>query len=165
MDGSGPSKAALAWAVRHAELTHATVEAVTGWHIPTSYGFAALPGQVSWEVAAATAVPVRPGRGAGQRSSRADRRLARRGPAGGGLPWAWRFAGLLKLVTGAAGLAGEALLAAAPDGSLLRADPAVLADSPFRDWRAPGVLLAGLAVILLAWPAGPAGRPLSREQS
>jgi hypothetical protein len=50
----------------------------------------------------------------------------------------------LELVTGAAGLAGGGLLAAAPDGSLLRADPAALAGTPFSDWRVPGVLLAGL---------------------
>jgi hypothetical protein len=40
---------------------------------------------------------------------------------------------------------GGVLLVAAPDGSLLRADPATLAGSPFSDWRLPGVLLAGLA--------------------
>jgi hypothetical protein len=39
----------------------------------------------------------------------------------------------LELVTGAAGLAGGVLLAAAPDGSLLRADLAVLAGTPFSD--------------------------------
>ena len=50
----------------------------------------------------------------------------------------------LELVTGATGLAGGLLLAVAPDGSLLRADPATLADSPFSDWRVPGALLAGL---------------------
>jgi hypothetical protein len=50
----------------------------------------------------------------------------------------------LELVTGAAGLAGGVLLAAVPDGSLLRADPAALAGTPFSDWRVPGVLLAGL---------------------
>ncbi len=48
------------------------------------------------------------------------------------------------------------LLAAAPDGSLLHADPAVLAGSPFPDWQAPGVLLATLVGggFLLAgcWP-------------
>jgi hypothetical protein len=60
----------------------------------------------------------------------------------------------VELVTGAAGLAGGALLVAVPDGSLLRADPAVLAGSPFRDWRAPGVLLAGLVgggFLLAGW--------------
>jgi hypothetical protein len=36
-----------------------------------------------------------------------------------------------ELGTGAAGLTGGALLMAAPDGSLLHADPAVLADTPF----------------------------------
>jgi hypothetical protein len=50
----------------------------------------------------------------------------------------------LELVTGAMGLAGGVLLAAAPDGTLLRADPATLAGTPFTDWRVPGVLLAGL---------------------
>jgi hypothetical protein len=62
----------------------------------------------------------------------------------------------LELVTGAAGLAGGVLLAAAPDGSLLGADPAVLAGTPFSDWRIPGVLLAGLVGggFLLAGGAG-----------
>jgi hypothetical protein len=50
----------------------------------------------------------------------------------------------VELVTGAAGVAGGVLLVAAPDGSLLRADPAVLAGTPFPDWRVPGVLLATL---------------------
>ena len=60
----------------------------------------------------------------------------------------------LELVTGAAGLAGGVMLAAAPDGSLLRADPAVLAGTPFSDWRVPGVLLAGLVgggFLLAGW--------------
>ena len=42
------------------------------------------------------------------------------------------------------GLAGGVLLAVKPDGSLLRADPAVLSGTPFGDWRLPGVLLATL---------------------
>jgi hypothetical protein len=37
------------------------------------------------------------------------------------------------------------VLAVAPDGSLLRADPNTLVGTPFSDWRLPGVLLAGLA--------------------
>ena len=59
----------------------------------------------------------------------------------------------LELVTGAMGLAGGVLLAAAPDGTLLRTDPATLAGTPFTDWRVPvsaagragggGFLLAG----------------------
>ena len=60
----------------------------------------------------------------------------------------------LELVTGVTGLVGGALLAAAPDGSLLRADPAALAGSPFTDWRMPGVLLAGLVgggFLLAGW--------------
>ena len=60
----------------------------------------------------------------------------------------------LEVGTGAAGLAGGALLMAAPDGSLLHADPAALAGSPFRDWRMPGALLAGLVgggFLLAGW--------------
>jgi len=60
----------------------------------------------------------------------------------------------LELVTGVTGLAGGVLLAAAPDGSLLRADPATLAGTPFTDWRVPGVLLAGLVgggFLLAGW--------------
>jgi hypothetical protein len=49
---------------------------------------------------------------------------------------------------------GGVLLAAVPDGSLLRADPAALAGTPFSDWRVPGVLLAGLVgggFLLAGW--------------
>jgi hypothetical protein len=59
-----------------------------------------------------------------------------------------------ELVTGVTGLAGGVLLAVAPDGSLLRADPATLAGSPFSDWRVPGALLAGLVgggFLLAGW--------------
>ena len=38
VDGSQSSEAALAWAVRQAELTGATVEAVIAWHWPVAYG-------------------------------------------------------------------------------------------------------------------------------
>jgi hypothetical protein len=50
----------------------------------------------------------------------------------------------LELVTAATAVAGGLLLAIAPDGSLLAADPAALTGSPFADYRWPGVLLAGL---------------------
>jgi hypothetical protein len=50
----------------------------------------------------------------------------------------------LELSTGAAALAGGVLLAVAPDGSLLKADPAALVGSPFPDYRWPGILLATL---------------------
>jgi hypothetical protein len=61
---------------------------------------------------------------------------------------------ILELGTGTAALAGGVLLAAAPDGSLLHADPGVLAGSPFPDWRAPGMLLATLVgggFLLTGW--------------
>ncbi len=38
VDGSPSSKAALRWAVRQAELTGASVEAVTAWHLPVVAG-------------------------------------------------------------------------------------------------------------------------------
>jgi nucleotide-binding universal stress UspA family protein len=38
VDGSPPSKAALAWAVRQAGLTGASVEAVIAWHYPVMVG-------------------------------------------------------------------------------------------------------------------------------
>ncbi len=49
VDGSGPSKAALAWAVRQARLTGAVVEAVIGWEFPTTYGYPVPVSDVNWE--------------------------------------------------------------------------------------------------------------------
>ena len=39
VDGSAPSKAALAWAARQARLTGATVEAIIAWEYPATYGY------------------------------------------------------------------------------------------------------------------------------
>src|SRR5215213_7182291 len=50
----------------------------------------------------------------------------------------------VELGTGAMALLGGALLAVRPDGSLLHAEVSALANSPFRDYRLPGVLLAVL---------------------
>jgi hypothetical protein len=50
----------------------------------------------------------------------------------------------LQLFTGISAVIGGILLVVSPDGSLLRADPAVLAGTPFVDWRGPGTLLAAL---------------------
>ena len=73
----------------------------------------------------------------------------------------------LELVTGAMGLAGGVLWGAAPDGTLLRADPATLAGTPFTDWRVPGVLLVGLVGggFLLAGRWQRRGRGHARELS
>ena len=38
IDGSGDSKNALRWAARQAELTATTLEAVTAWQLPVSFG-------------------------------------------------------------------------------------------------------------------------------
>ncbi len=40
VDGSDSSKAALRWAIRQAKLTGSTVDAVTAWHYPSTYGWA-----------------------------------------------------------------------------------------------------------------------------
>ena len=39
VDGSVPSKAALAWAIRQARLTGAVVDAVIAWEFPPTYGY------------------------------------------------------------------------------------------------------------------------------
>jgi hypothetical protein len=60
----------------------------------------------------------------------------------------------IQLMTGLAALIGGVLLVARPDGSLLRADPGVLAGTPFDDWRLPGLLLTTLVgggFLLCAW--------------
>ena len=49
VDGSAPSRAALAWAVGQAKLTGAEVEAVTAWEFPTTYGYPMTPLGVSWD--------------------------------------------------------------------------------------------------------------------
>jgi hypothetical protein len=87
-------------------------------------------------------------------SSATRARRAARQPATRQAGAARRVLVALELVTGATGLAGGVLLAAAPDGALLRADPATLAGTPFADWRVPGVLLAGLVgggFLLAGW--------------
>lgn len=40
VDGSDSSKAALRWAIRQAKLTGDSVDAVTAWHHPSTYGWA-----------------------------------------------------------------------------------------------------------------------------
>ncbi|HEU5268068.1 MAG TPA: universal stress protein [Jatrophihabitans sp.] len=43
IDGSARSKEALRWAARIAAAENATIDAVAAWHLPTYFGFAALP--------------------------------------------------------------------------------------------------------------------------
>lgn len=54
VDGSDPSKAALAWAIRQGRLTGATVEAVIAWELPVNYGTPAplMPPRTDFEEAA-----------------------------------------------------------------------------------------------------------------
>lgn len=64
VDGSDPSKAALAWAIRQARLTGAVVEAVIAWEFPATYGYPmpVLPsvsfGDLAAEVLASTIAEV-----------------------------------------------------------------------------------------------------------
>jgi nucleotide-binding universal stress UspA family protein len=43
VDGSSSSKAALRWAIRQAKLTGGSVDAVTVWRLPSTYGWAPAP--------------------------------------------------------------------------------------------------------------------------
>jgi hypothetical protein len=82
-----------------------------------------------------TAQPMRAARGTSERTTR-DEAALRVGRL--------RLLIGLELGTAATAVVGGVLLAARPDGSLLHADLAALAGSPFSDWRLPGLLLATL---------------------
>jgi nucleotide-binding universal stress UspA family protein len=56
VDGSVPSKAALAWALGQARLTGAAVEAVIAWEFPSITGYPVLVSDVDWEDLAARAL-------------------------------------------------------------------------------------------------------------
>ena len=56
VDGSVPSKAALAWAVRQARLTGAAVEAVVAWEYPVTFGYPLPRSDVDRQDLAARAV-------------------------------------------------------------------------------------------------------------
>jgi nucleotide-binding universal stress UspA family protein len=47
VDGSESSKAALRWAIRQAKLTDSTVDAVTAWRYPSTYGWAPVDDDVA----------------------------------------------------------------------------------------------------------------------
>lgn len=49
IDGSEQSKQALRWALGHARLTGASVDAVCAWRYPATYGLAVLPGELDME--------------------------------------------------------------------------------------------------------------------
>jgi len=49
VDGSAPSKAALAWAISQAGLTNAVVEAVIAWETPAFVGHPNLMPDTDWE--------------------------------------------------------------------------------------------------------------------
>jgi len=49
VDGSEPSKAALAWAMAQGRLTGAVVEAVIAWEVPATYGYPIPVSDVNWK--------------------------------------------------------------------------------------------------------------------
>jgi nucleotide-binding universal stress UspA family protein len=49
VDGSEPSKEALRWALSQARLVGASLDAVTAWRYPASYGLAAVSGDLDLE--------------------------------------------------------------------------------------------------------------------
>lgn len=53
VDGSAPSKAALAWAISQGRLTGAVVEAVIAWEAPAFVGYPNLMPNIDWEELAA----------------------------------------------------------------------------------------------------------------
>lgn len=53
VDGSPASLDALRWAAHQAELTGASLEAVTSWSYPTTYGFPVIA-NIDWEQGART---------------------------------------------------------------------------------------------------------------
>src|SRR3954462_10057716 len=53
VDGAAASTDALRWAARQAQLTGASLEAVTAWSYPTTYGFPVIA-NVAWEQGART---------------------------------------------------------------------------------------------------------------
>jgi nucleotide-binding universal stress UspA family protein len=54
IDGSEQSRGALRWALRQARLTGATVDMVTAWRFPASYGLAVVGGDLGLEAEART---------------------------------------------------------------------------------------------------------------
>ncbi|MFE7194691.1 universal stress protein [Kitasatospora sp. NPDC057595] len=109
VDGSEPSKHALRWAVRQAELTGGVVEAVIAWEYPTFHGArgwfppgstdeAELEGKARREAATAVAAAV------GPQPPAEVRIVARYGSPAGALIEASRGASLL--VVGSRGLGG-----------------------------------------------------------
>jgi nucleotide-binding universal stress UspA family protein len=56
VDGSVPSKAALAWALGQARLTGAAVEAVIAWEFPSITRYPVLVSDVDWEDVATRAL-------------------------------------------------------------------------------------------------------------
>lgn len=82
--------------------------------------------------------------------------MTARAPLGG----AGRLAAGLLVLLGLNGLWGGGSLVARPDGALMQLDPALLAHSPFADYRVPGLVLLAVNGLL---PLGAAALWLRRH--
>lgn len=102
VDGSAQSKEALRWALEHARLTGASVDAVSAWRYPVTYGLAVLPGELDMETEAAKALAEAVAEAGGGTPGVEIRQLVGEGPAAEVLLNAAKDAGLL--VVGSRGL-------------------------------------------------------------
>lgn len=102
IDGSEQSKAALRWALGQARLTGASVDAVTAWRYPVSYGLAVLPGELDMEGDSVKALADAVGEAGGGTPGAEVRQLVGEGPAAEVLLNASKDADLL--VVGSRGL-------------------------------------------------------------
>jgi nucleotide-binding universal stress UspA family protein len=80
VDGSAASRDALRWAARQAELTGASLEVVTSWSYPTTYGFPVIA-NVDWEQGARTVLDEALADELGDAAERVVRRVVEGHPA------------------------------------------------------------------------------------
>ena len=130
IDGSEHSKAALRWALGQARLTGASVDAVTAWRYPVTYGLAVVPGEFDLDGDSRKALAAAVAEAGGQTPGVEVRQLVGEGPSAEVLLDVARDADLL--VVGSRGLGGfkSALLGSVSMACVLHAACPVLV---FRD--------------------------------
>jgi nucleotide-binding universal stress UspA family protein len=136
VDGSAPSKAALAWAIRQARLTGAAVEAVIAWKLPVDHGYPVpVAADVNFERSAAEVLAAAIAEVAGPDEPVTIRSAVVEGNAAHALLDASAEAELL--VVGSRGHGGfvEALLGSVGQHCVHHATCPVVV---IRDWVAPG---------------------------
>jgi nucleotide-binding universal stress UspA family protein len=102
VDGSDHSRAALRWALGQARLSGASLDAVTAWRYPVTYGLAVLPGELDMENDSAKALAEAVAEAGGGAPGVEIRQLVGEGPAAEVLLNASKGADLL--VVGSRGL-------------------------------------------------------------